>query len=76
MKIKNPKQIEFICPICKTTEKIPLEIVRMLDSADQINVDTELPPRFDCEKCYGKMVPKFYIGVNGKKYFYNDYIEK
>lgn len=69
MRLKNPKKIEFICSICKTTEKIPREIVEMLDASDQINVNTSIPPRFDCEKCYGKMVPKFYIGVNGKKIF-------
>ena len=51
MKLKNPKKIEFTCPICKTTEKIPREIVEMLDASDQINVDTSVPPRFDCEKC-------------------------
>ena len=55
MKLKNKKQIEFICPICKTKEKIPREIVEMLDEADQHGVDTHVPPRFDCEKCYGKM---------------------
>lgn len=72
MKIKNPNKIEFICPVCKATEKIPLEIVKFLDKADQVNVDTDIPPRFDCEKCSGKMVPKFYIGVNGKIYTYKD----
>ena len=30
----------------------------MLDKADQIGVDTLVPPRFDCEKCPGKMEPK------------------
>lgn len=59
MKIKNPKQIEFICPICKTIEKIPFEIVRMLDSADQINVDTDVPPRFDCENAVVKWFQNF-----------------
>lgn len=44
----------------------------MLDKADQIGVDTSVPPRFDCENCYGKMVPKFYIGVKGKVYKYED----
>ena len=72
MKLKNPKKIEFICPICKTKERIPTEIVEMLDYEDQIGVDTSIPPRFDCEKCYGKMIPIFYIGINGKKYFYNE----
>ena len=72
MKEKNPKEIEFICPLCKTTEFIPTEIVEMLDRADQVNVDTDVPPRFDCEHCSGKMVPKFYIGVHGKIYKYED----
>ena len=54
MKLKNKKNIEFICPVCKTIEKIPREIVEMLDAADQHGVDTDVPPRFDCEKCYGK----------------------
>ena len=72
MKEKNPKEIEFICPLCKTTEFIPTEIVEMLDRAGQVNVDTDVPPRFDCEHCSGKMVPKFYIGVHGKIYKYED----
>ena len=69
MKLKNPKQIEFICLKCQTKEKIPLKIVRMLDESNQYGVDTDVPPRFDCEKCDRKMIPKFYIGVNGKKYY-------
>ena len=64
-KKKNPKEIEFICSKCKTKELIPTDIVLMLDKADQIGVDNSYPPRFDCEKCFGKMVPSFYIGVNG-----------
>lgn len=72
MKLKNPNKIEFICPICKTKERIPREIVEMLDYEDQLFVDTSVPPRFDCLNCFGKMEPIFYIGVNGKKYFYNE----
>lgn len=72
MKSKNGKEIEFICPKCKTKERIPTEIVEMLDQADQIGVDTSVPPRFDCEKCPGKMVPIYYIGVNGKIFEYKD----
>ena len=30
---KNPDEIEFICPKCKTRERIPTEIVEMLDYA-------------------------------------------
>lgn len=72
MKIKNKKEIEFICPLCKTREKIPTEIVEMLDAADQNNVDIDVPPRFDCEKCLGKMVPIYYVSVNGKIYKYEN----
>lgn len=32
--MKNKNEIEFICPRCKTKEKIPTEIVEMLDKAD------------------------------------------
>lgn len=70
MKLKNKKEIEFICPLCKTRELIPTEIVEMLDGADQLGVDTDVPPKFDCEKCPGKMVPIHYIGVKGKIYKY------
>lgn len=71
-KLQNPKHIEFICPLCKTKERIPREVVEFLDESDQIGVDTSVPPRFDCQNCYGKMVPIFYIGVNGKIYEYKE----
>lgn len=71
-KPKNPDKIEFICPVCKTRERIPRKVVEFLDEADQIGVDTSVPPRFDCQNCYGKMVPIFYIGVNGKIYEYKE----
>ena len=38
---KNGKFIEFICQKCKTKEKIPTEIVEMLDASDSIGVDTD-----------------------------------
>ncbi len=44
----------------------------MLDAADQIGVDTSVPPRFDCRKCNGKMVPIYYIGVKGRIYEYKE----
>ena len=50
-KPKNPDKIEFICPVCKTRERIPRKVVEFLDEADQIGVDTSIPPRFDCENC-------------------------
>lgn len=72
MKQKNKSKIEYICPKCKTKEMIPSEIVEMLDAADQIGVDTSVPPRFDCQKCNGKMVPIYYIGVKGQVYEYKE----
>ena len=69
---KNPKEIEFICLKCKTKERIPRDVVEFLDSADQIGVDTSVPPRFDCEKCDGLMVPIYYISVNGKVFEYKE----
>ena len=65
MKKKNKDEVEFLCPVCSVKEMIPTEIVEMLDAADQVGVDNTVPPRFDCQKCDGKMEPTFYIGVNG-----------
>ncbi len=72
MKKTNGPEIEFICPKCKTKERIPTEIVEVLDYADQTNVDTSVPPRFDCEKCNGKMVPIYYVGAKGRIYEYTE----
>lgn len=71
MKQKNTNEIEFICPKCKTKEKIPTEIVEMLDASDQFG-DASVPPRFDCLNCNGKMVPIYYIGVKGRIYEYKE----
>lgn len=76
MKIKNKNKIEFICPICKTREKIPTDIVEMLDESDGEFSDRTIPPRFECNNCEGKMVPIFYIGVSGHIYTYTDYMKQ
>ena len=44
----------------------------MLDTSDSIGVDTNYPPRFDCEKCPGKMVPFYYVSVHGKIHEYKE----
>ena len=62
---KNGKFIEYICPKCKTKENIPTEVVKMLDEADSFGVDLSEPPKFNCEKCPGKMVPIYYISRAG-----------
>ena len=69
---EKSRQIGLIYPVCKTRERIPRKIVEFLDEADQIGVDTSISPRFDCEKCYGKMVQFFYIDVKGKIHEYKE----
>ncbi len=71
-KSKNSSEIEFICPICKTREFIPRDVVEFLDDIDSNGVDTSMPPRFDCKNCNGKMEPIYYIGVTGHIYKYDD----
>ncbi len=71
-KNKNSSQIEFICPVCKTREFIPRDVVEFFDNVDSYGVDTSIPPRFDCKNCNGKMVPIYYIGVTGHIYKYDD----
>lgn len=70
--MKNKNEIEFICPKCKTKGLIPTYIVEMLDKSDQVGVDTSIFPRFDCQKCNGKMVPIYYVGVKGQVYEYKE----
>ena len=69
---KNGKFTEYICPKCKTKENIPTEVVERLDKADSFGVDTSYPPRFECQKCPGKMVPIYYISVHGKIHEYKE----
>lgn len=76
MKIKNKNKIEFICPICKTREKIPTDVVRIMDESDCEFADRAIPPRFECNNCEGKMVPILYIGVSGHIYTYTDYMKQ
>jgi len=56
----------------KLEKGIPTEIVKMLDYSDQIDVVTSVPPRFDCKKCDGKMVPIYYVGAKGRIYEYTE----
>lgn len=51
----------LICSKYKTREKIPIDGIEMSDGADCIGVDLSEPPKFNCEKCPGKMVPIYYI---------------
>lgn len=66
----KPDYVEFICPICKTREKIPFYIVDELDRNDKGNQD--YPPRFDCENCSGMMEPVYYKNYKGKVYAYKN----
>lgn len=46
----------------------------MLDESDQLGVDTSVPQKFDCKTCPGKMIPVYYVGVNGKIFEYKTII--
>lgn len=48
------------------SNKFITETVEILDRTDQINVDTNVLPRFDYKHCPGKMVPKYYTEVKRK----------
>ena len=65
----RPQFTEFICTNCKVHENIPTDIVLMLDMQDP--GDLAYPPMFDCEKCNGKMKPKYYLGYTGIEYRYD-----
>lgn len=67
--LKNPNLFSTVFPSSSINF---LDIVEMLDASDQIGVDTSVPPIFDCENCYGKMVPIYYVSVNGKIFEYKD----
>jgi len=71
IKIKNKKQIKYICLECNIEELIPEDIVRAFDINDDGDI-TE-PPRFRCENCGGPMVPEDYTGVDGIHYTIDDY---
>lgn len=42
----------------------------MLDEADSFGVDLSEPPKFNYEKCPGKIVPIYYKNVHGRTYEY------
>ncbi len=72
MKSKNGKFITYICPKCKTKENIPTDIVEDFDRMDSLGVDTSYPPRFDCAKCSGIMIPVYYISISGIVHEYKE----
>ena len=42
----------------------------MLDEADSFGVDLSEPPKFNYEKCPGKIVPIYYKNGHGRTYEY------
>lgn len=70
-KIKEEKQVKFICLDCNIEEMIPEDVVITFDIND--DGDIAEPPRFRCEKCGGSMVPEDYTGVDGIHYTIDDY---
>ena len=74
MKHHTSEKIEyttFICESCKTTEKIPTQIVVEMDLHDE-GGDLRYPPRFSCESCLdAQMYPLFYKSFRGITYKYD-----
>lgn len=59
------KNVEYICPSCKTKELIPLDVVRNFDLLDSYRVDNSYPPCFKCLNCWDNMVPIYYKSIHG-----------
>ncbi|MEC5273644.1 MULTISPECIES: hypothetical protein [Bacillaceae] len=71
--IRPKKQfVNYHCLMCHEEEKIPYEVVREMDLMD--GGDPITPPRFQCEKCNGVMVPEYYKGIYGTEYKLTDYL--
>jgi hypothetical protein len=58
--------------MCHEEEKISYEVVREMDLMD--GGDPTTPPRFQCEKCNGVMIPEYYKGISGTEYKLTDYL--
>lgn len=59
--------VTYKCPKCNFKEDIPKEVVDYFDLTDL--GDPTVPPRFDCQKCDGKMEPTYYVNREG--FIYN-----
>lgn len=70
-KVKEEKQIKFICLDCEIEELILEGVVRTFDIYD--DGDIAEPPRFRCENCGGSMVPEDYTGIDRIHYTIDDY---
>lgn len=55
--------IAFKCTKCGFKEDIPKDVVDYFDLMDL--GDPTVPPRFDCQKCEGKMEPIHYVNHEG-----------
>ena len=64
-----PKEtfVTYKCPKCNFKEDIPKEVDDYFDLTDL--GDPTVPPRFDCQKCDGKMEPTYYVNHEG--FIYN-----
>lgn len=70
-RVKEEKQIKYVCLDCGMEELIPEGVVQTFDIYDEGDISE--PPRFRCEECGGSMVPEDYTGVDGVHYTINNY---
>jgi len=62
----NGSPVLFRCTACNFEEFIPKDIVDYFDIMD--GGDPTFPPRFDCQRCSGKMQPVHYVNHDGIVY--------
>lgn len=58
--------MNFICLQCGKEELIPTDVVEHFDFLD--GGDPLDPPKFNCEECYGEMVPEYFESHTGIVY--------
>ena len=59
----NDSSVKYRCTVCNFEEFIPKDVVDFFDIMD--GGDPSVPPRFDCQRCSGKMQPVFYVNHDG-----------
>ena len=58
--------VKFRCTACGFEESIAKDVVDFCDIMD--GGDPSVPPRFDCQRCSGKMQPVYYVNHDGIVY--------
>jgi predicted nucleic-acid-binding Zn-ribbon protein len=63
--------VTFVCLDCGIKEKIPKDVVDILDGSD-LGYSPDKAPQFSCEKCGGQMYPEDYTNMLGYHFSLKD----